>query len=111
MTHSLLIYHTLRVIIDLQGTKSPFLFHVARFHTKCVKGEDMNLYELGVEYEKRAIELTNHIHALNKTLSRLTGERKTAMRRRIYLLYTDAAECRKQAKKLKEYYDRRNING
>lgn len=71
----------------------------------------MNLYELGLEYEKRAIELTRHIHSLNQILNRLTGERKTAMRRRIYLLYTDASECRKQAKKLKEYYDRRNTNG
>ena len=76
-----------------------------------LKELDMDLYELGTEYENRAIELTKYIHSLNPTLKKLTGERKTAMRRRLYLLYVDAAECRKQAKKLKEYYDRRNING
>lgn len=71
----------------------------------------MNLYELGTEYERRADEVTLRIHALNSQLKALSGERRVAMRRRIYLLYQDATECRKTARKLKEYYERRKNNG
>lgn len=71
----------------------------------------MTLYELGLEYEKRAIEVTERIHELNKQLKRLTGEDKVYMRRRIYLLYVDATTCRETAKKLKEYYEERSPYG
>ena len=71
----------------------------------------MTLYELGNEYEKRAAEVTERIHKLNKQLKHLSGENRVYMRRRIYLLYVDATNCRATAKKLKEYYERKNING
>ena len=71
----------------------------------------MTLYELGLEYEKRALAVTERIHKLNKELKNLSGEDKVYMRRRIYLLYVDATYCRETAKKLKEYYERKNPDG
>lgn len=71
----------------------------------------MTLYELGEEYEKRAEQVTLRIHKLNEQLKKLTGENRVYMRRRIYQLYIDATNCRNTAKKLKEYYERNDING
>ena len=71
----------------------------------------MTLYELGIEYEKRATQVTERIHELNKQLKNLTGENRVYMRRRIYQLYVDATNCRATTKKLKEYYERNAHNG
>ena len=65
----------------------------------------MTLYELGCEYRDRAIRLGEHIQTVRKLLPTTTGNDLVVLKRRILSLYHDAAECRRVAEKLMNYYE------
>lgn len=68
----------------------------------------MELYDLGQQYLNQADTLISRIHALNRQSDKLSGNDKILMKRRISSLYSDAAECRRYAKILINYKERKN---
>lgn len=75
----------------------------------------MELYELGTEYLKRSDILLDRIHDLNLLAGSLTDDDKIQLKRRITMLYTDAAECRRCAyilinyRRKEEQHDQKQI--
>lgn len=63
----------------------------------------MELFDLGHEYLERSETLIKHIHKLNEQCDGMCGNEKVVMKRRIYSLYSDAANCRKLAMMMISY--------
>lgn len=70
----------------------------------------MELSELGEQYLIAAEKLLCRIHELNVRVKKLSGNDKILMKRRIYLLYQDAADCRHCATLLINYRNGGNNN-
>lgn len=65
----------------------------------------MTLYELGCQYRTRSVELLTRVREIRKSLPTTTGNDQVVLKRRILSLYQDAAECRRLADKLMNYYE------
>ncbi len=63
----------------------------------------MDLKQLGEQYQRQSDILIERIHKLNSKLKLVKGNELIVMKRRIFSLYTDAAECRRYAALLKNY--------
>ncbi|MEG1887330.1 MAG: hypothetical protein RR177_04310 [Oscillospiraceae bacterium] len=66
----------------------------------------MQLEELGQQYIEQSRVLVKKIHDINAGLKTLEGNELLVLKRRIYSLYSDAADCRRLGEKLINYYRR-----